>query len=650
MAAAGCGTERIVHGSGGDAAGCERQLDGTVEAPWAVLPGSVLRIQGQPASPDDGGAWEVVLEGSYAGSSVQARWPATVVEGPQSPGHSAHSLEVRLDAVLLGQLGPASTGVFDGDATVAFVGDDGEVALGSPAPLGLNIVVSLQPELLSVIPGEPLYVNDVVQLGGDGFLGGGEGTTRATIEGCFTAQGTTSCEPVAPLDVAVTLVEPSDRTRGGFPWIPELSGLGVGRFEGSVAVRNEHAGGTVSTSEALPLSLEVTAAPDLAVGTGGSLGQTIDVSGGGFVGQPEGATIVRLDGEYVPDGGATTIVASLDLSPEFVDGRTLRYVVNEADAFGQLIDPRRQPGAFEGEARALRSLGGVAVEGPPSPVSFRIEPLKQVVYVKFTGAASQTLRTFGLEGIEPAFRARVVEVLRRDYEGINVEFRVDPPEDFVLFTTIEIAGADPNGLGLLGHDNTAGKDRNNERLSDYIGGNNAQTQEDGFPGFGGVFLESMWSAFSLRPPGGSEVSEGAAPLFDAVFDPFRPDLGAAAFSACELEETPLPSVESEDCPAPATDRALQAACAARVLGNLAGGTASHTLAHALGLADPNGERFHNLGDRPNRLMDVGRPFEERAELDGQGPSRFCLESYDHLRALMPSDAPPPAVERVSCDG
>ena len=58
------------------------------------------------------------------------------------------------------------------------------------------------------------------------------------------------------------------------------------------------------------------------------------------------------------------------------------------------------------------------------------------------------------------------------------------------------------------------------------------------------------------------------------------------------------------------------------------------------------------GDVPNRLMDSGgdRPFEERAELAGQGPAVFCDEEYAYLKKILPLDAPAdPPVSRPPCE-
>ena len=67
---------------------------------------------------------------------------------------------------------------------------------------------------------------------------------------------------------------------------------------------------------------------------------------------------------------------------------------------------------------------------------------------------------------------------------------------------------------------TPGKDTGNERLYDRIGGVNAATQEDGYPGYGGVFIESLFG-FSEHPGEHAEAGNpNADPSFDLIFDPF----------------------------------------------------------------------------------------------------------------------------------
>jgi hypothetical protein len=184
------------------------------------------------------------------------------------------------------------------------------------------------------------------------------------------------------------------------------------------------------------------------------------------------------------------------------------------------------------------------------------------------------------------------------------------------------------------------------RLYDQLGGVNAQTQQDGSPGYGGVFVESLMG-FSLHPATGDSV-DGADPTFDAIFDPLRPD-GGEPVRADDLAAGVAPIASTSVCPA--SSRPLQIACAARVMGNLLGGTIAHEVGHSLGLANPYGEGYHDPGDAPNRLMDAGgdRPFLERAELSGQGPAVFCADEYTYLRTILPSPAAPDTAPRPGCD-
>jgi hypothetical protein len=230
---------------------------------------------------------------------------------------------------------------------------------------------------------------------------------------------------------------------------------------------------------------------------------------------------------------------------------------------------------------------------------------------------------------------------------VNIEFRSEPPTDFALFSHVELHGADPNGQGLFGYDNTPGKDDGNIRLYDRLGGVNAQTQQDGYPGFGGVFVKSLFG-FSLHPPSGIEPLPGADPVFDKIFDAFRADRGTIVTSS-DLAGGIQVLTSGGGCPA-GDDRKAKLECAIFVLGNLIGGTLAHEIGHSLGLANPFAEGFHNAGDAPNRLMDAGgdRPFLERAELMGLGPGMFCDEEYIYLREHLPSSEPADTSERPTC--
>ena len=253
------------------------------------------------------------------------------------------------------------------------------------------------------------------------------------------------------------------------------------------------------------------------------------------------------------------------------------------------------------------------------------------------------MRLYGLANADALVRARILAVAARDYAGVNVEFRDTPPADFALYSEVDVEGPDPNALGLLGYDNTPGKDVGNQRLFDRIGGVNATTQSDGFPGYGGIFAENFMG-FSRAPVVARGALEVDPSHFDHIFDPVRPDTGTPVSAAearaarCRSPTARAVSVRN--------DRTSRVGCAVFVLGNLIGTTLTHESGHSLGLADPTGEAFHDYGDAGNRLMDAGgdRPFEERAELAGQGPARL-LRRRVHLLAqrARPAATPPPAI-------
>ncbi len=159
-----------------------------------------------------------------------------------------------------------------------------------------------------------------------------------------------------------------------------------------------------------------------------------------------------------------------------------------------------------------------------------------------------------------------------------------------------------------------------------------------------MFIESIFT-FSEHPPAGMR-SAAPTPLFDEIFDPFRDH----PVNSGDTAGGGIP-VLSDGARCPAADRKQQASCAVWALGSLIGTTTSHELGHSLGLADPWGSHFHNPGDAPNRLMDKGgaRSFQERAELEGQGPSVFCADAYAYLRDILPSRSAASNDERPTCE-
>jgi hypothetical protein len=252
-----------------------------------------------------------------------------------------------------------------------------------------------------------------------------------------------------------------------------------------------------------------------------------------------------------------------------------------------------------------------------------------------------------MRAVNRQVRDRIVAVCNESYKGVNIEFRVDPPTDFALFENVDLVGTDPNNMGLFGYDNSPGKDNGNVRLYDKLGGVNAVTQQDGYPGFGGVFVRSLMG-FSKHPGSFAQSVPGADDLFDATFDPFRADQDGTPITSADLSGGLAPLTNGDSCPG--SNRASQVSCAIFIMGNLIGGTLSHEIGHSLGLANPYMEGFHDAGDAPNRLMDAGgdRPFLERAQLQGQGPGVFCDDEYTYLRQVLPSKDPPNPVERPGC--
>jgi len=324
--------------------------------------------------------------------------------------------------------------------------------------------------------------------------------------------------------------------------------------------------------------------------------------------------------------------------PHFAAGSRLRYVLDEADALGRLIDLRHVAGQFSGQVTPIVRKGNDEAIGVARAAGLAIAPLKQVIYVRFLPSYADSLRLYGLGAADAELRRRIFAVAARDYAGINVEFRDHAPDDFALYSHVDIEGPDPNALGLFGYDNTPGKDVGNQRLFDRIGGVNATTQADGYPGYGGIFAESFLD-FSAHPAPRVAPLASDATHFDAVFDALRPDTGAPVSSG-ELRAGIPALADGSACLGARRDRPTAIACAVFVLGNLIGTTLTHEVGHSLGLADPTGEAFHDPGDAPARLMDAGgaRPFDERAEL-GMGPAVFCGDEYIYLRTVLPgSDA------------
>lgn len=651
-----------------------RELTMTALRPALLLPGSDVVVEGKGLPGAAEGTVSLRLAGLFTASSgtrrgVDLRLRAQV----DGPTRARVTVGDEFYAGLSGQ----RDGVLTVDAQLIVESAiDLQIYTTPPVAAVISLRSVLAPRLDAVdLYGAQkgtgrLHPNDWVQVRGSGLLlGGREGRTVAVLNGCFLPDkvlGECALVGVAVKDAVVPLRSTGelDRQSAVFAYAPTLHGVRTGRFTGTVTLQSEQPGQPPLRSTPQPLVVaqilpEVRSFSPAAA----SLGQYVEIAGAGFIGgQPGQATLVRLLGTYVPEGqprmAPVDLLIVAEYVPRYPSGPAARYVLDESDALGKalLVDGglRKAAGTFTGTATPVLRYGKEEVTGLGARVELRLLHVKQVVQVNFLASYLDTLRLLGLRTADNAVRARVLEVARRDYAGVNIEFRVGGViEDHALYSVVDIGGADPNGLGFLGYDNTPGRDVGNTRLFDRIGGVNAVTQEDGSPGFGGIFAE-QFLGFSARPLGVEKIPtlEEHSVLFDRVFDPVRPGVGGTPARLDEVERLPALS-DGSLCPAPPDDRTRQVACAVFVLGTLIGNTMTHEVGHSLGLANPNTPNgsYHSNGRIAGRLMNAGalRPFPERAELGGGQAALFCESEYAYLRTILPgTSGDPQAGARPSC--
>ena len=628
-------------GVGGKDVGLE-DLSLTSVAPTIIVPGTAIAIGGASFASSDWGTSSLHLVGTAGGNAVDVSWAADFVD--------YQHMTVAVDAAQLLSIGGDVD--FVGSATIDVVSVvDGGTYTTAVLPVSLTFKTSLIPKTTTVQTGTVIFVNDEIQIEGSGFLlGGGEGNTVAQLNGCFTLANASTCTPISQIEIPLVPSSPFDRTKATFPFQPQIAGISPGAFTGTIVVVNEPTVGDSISAFATEVSYTMVAPQIFQVNPNdASLGQYVFVAGGGFVGgSSDSLTELHLVGSFQKAGVSTPGNVDMILIPDFVDGQLVRYVVNEDDALGHALNLRTDTGTFTGTITPVTSFGQVTVTGESTAATFGIAPIRQVVYLDFESTYIEGLRLFGLRAIDQQIQDRIMKVVANEYTTVNMDFRTAPPTDFALFEWVELVGVDPNGEGLFGYDNSPGKDVGNARLYDRIGGVNAQTQADGYAGYGGVFVESFLG-FSNHPPAQIMTVEGSDPTFDLVLDPFREDQGGAAVTAADLGTFVPPLSDGAGCPA--TDRPTQIACAAFVMGNILGDTLAHEIGHSLGLANPYGDGFHDPSDEPNRLMDAGgdRPFLERAELGGQGPALFCADEYTYLRTILPVAVADDPTQRPDCN-
>lgn len=581
------------------------------------LPISLIRLEGGEILPGT----EVFLVGQ--GFLTDARYLITV-EGDAAGvplrfnAEGAYISDTRLSVVIPPDgLADAIAGNFTGDLSLVMqLGpDQGVAALPVSFDIRLDMLPTVSQIPSAVFPASPIAIQ------GGGFISGEEGATLVELEGSFRPEGEGR---TVSLDGIAAVAEPPARPAGVWrrdelqiALDPAWVGIRPGLLEGRLRVINEGSNWTLygewvdfSWDLLPPVVQEVSPLQS-------SRGQRISLLGNGFVGGPfQGFTVIRLDGQFQPlDGpGGPLPEGGIELAPVWFSGTELgiSYSVRYESQGGQCnsADLGARPGRVEGTVTPIIEWQDQQVVGVPTPIQFQILPTRQVVWIKFLPAFTDSLRLFGLRNLSRLVQDRVMQVIRRDYEGINMEFRLTEPTDYLAYSVVEIGGPDPNAAQLFGLDNTPGLDHCNQRLDDNLAGRNA----DSNGAYGGIFVESFLQLSARR----GDDNPLASPRFDEIFDPV---IGAP--------------VEADEYPGSDRDAAIEMAVYA--LGNLIGNTVTHEIGHSLGLPVVAGcGQYHNAaGD--GQIMDCGgdRPFEERAEIDGTPRAVFTPGNRAYLEEILP---------------
>jgi len=566
-----------------------------IEAPTVVL-GSRLRVVGSGYL--EGGAWAGRVVGTLGGVSVD--------RALQVERRADNLLELLWAPEAFGDL---PEGTFTGRIDLA--ARYGDAVGQSSTTVQFEVRAALEPFLSRAAPGA--LPQTAWSLEGDALLVGDEGATTLALQGTFTDDATGARRDIALADIPVLAVDARgvDRTQGRVVVAPAWFGIEPGHFEGVGTLSNVGRGWRRDAPPAAVVFDLLLPTVEQVTPPGASRGQRVTISGQGFLGGSEGTTLLRVEGTFAPLGAAPAPLSggALELAPTWRSGDALELTMRvDFDFDCQSDDLGALPGRLEGTVTPIIERDGVKVEGVSAPLIFDVLPSRQVVYLKFLPAFTDSLRLFGLRNLSADVQRRIVEVLQRDYTGVNIEFRALEPTDFSDFGILEFGGPDPNGQNLFGLDNTPDLDRCNERLADNLAGRNA----DG-AGYGGIFVESF---LQLSLASGSD-NPLASPAFDDVFGPI-----------IRAPATP------EDLLGPRADVVRRAVVS---LGNLIGSTASHEIGHSLGLPVFPGCGEYHTAAAPAQLMDCGadRPFEERVELNGAPPGAFSADDMAYLRRILP---------------
>ncbi len=625
--------------------------------PTVLLPGSRLWVEGGPFPDASFGSSELLMEGTFhhqeGFEAVFERIPVRWERGDR--------VFAELDGPVFGRLsgGRNQSGLLNVRVKVVSTSlFSGKEYTSDSMPVDLTLERQLTPRLEGVQTDPFVILEKGLDVSGDRLLlSSSEGESLARISGCFLPSGAsgpcaTEGNQIGPVTVPVLQVDGRTRQGGRVPFPGRVFGVHPGRFTGTIQLENHMATGEVLSSTTQDLDLELLEVELTSVlSSASSIGGFVDISGQAFV-MPDGDcfTTLSLVGVFTPREGEPQGLDLL-LVPRVANHDRLRHVLDEQSDLGTVLDLRRAHGVIDADLSARVCCGARCQDSNTIALQLTILPVLQKVVLEYQGSYSSALAYWGLTGVEMAIRDRAIAVIRDLYDGIHIELQHDPVDDYALYSRVEIHGYDPNGYGLFGYDNSPGKDVGNLRLHDVLGGQNAQTQEDGYPGYGGVFLHSFLG-LSTSPPAGVQKMEIADSRFDRIFDPFRPDRGGTPVNAQEASSF-VPVQYGPSCLAVGNNRMDQVACAVYTLGTMMGTTLAHEIGHSLGLAQPYVDgAFHNVGDAPLRLMDTGdrRPFEERAGLSVLGMEAFCVDDFLYLRDVLPHPDVPGSVQgRPGCE-
>jgi len=589
----------------------------SIEGPGEiVLPGSRIEVTGDGFLGPPAGVTRVIVDGRQHGQAVRF-----AVETASADGRST-VLELTPEVV---GLFVASFGPFEGTVQVEVHPAVGSPARSKPFPISFVLEERLGPRL-SAVPPSQIHPGSHLRLSGEGFLLEGEGQTVALLDGSFLGtDGEVRRLSALPWPLGMV-----SRRQVVLRVGPDLFGVRPGHFTGSARLQNQHVLGAITESQdPIPLDLEL-GPPRLDEITPASArrGQVIVARGAGLL-EPDPrrgvATLLLLDGVFSPVVGEEVDLtgprAYIAFPDRVIEDSAAEVVLRvELGLDGQLQGLGTLRGIFRGLVSPWLLAGNDSVVGTAAPFELHILPPRQAVFIKTLPGFDEALQNFGLRAVREAILSHILVVNHRDYANLNITFTFERPTDFEDYSVIEVGGRDPNGVDLLGLDNTEGKDVGNLRFNDVIGGLNALSEAQGFYAYGGVFVHSFLQFSKSHPLGDPAMS---SVRFDDIFAPVVPELGGSPAKVGDAD--------------PAA-RSGEVAEAVRVLANLIGNTVTHEIGHAIGLAAIEG-RFHNEGDNPGWIMDAGpfRPFEERAEIDGQGPAVFSPTNRRYLDEILPPD-------------